>query len=156
MKTITIVGLFLSILVLPLSARTEAPAPPGIPQGVTTEEVRQFMDEYKARMVKMDLDGFMDLFSKEVVENRVRPYGDMREAYQRTFSNSQSLGYELEIYSIQTYEKTALVRGRYELTQFLGGKKIERRVFSGDIQWDLVREDRSLKIKGVNYGRDLR
>jgi hypothetical protein len=156
MRTITIVGLFLSILMLPLSARTEAPAPPGIPQGVTTEEVRQFMDEYKTRMVKMDLDVFMDLFSKEVIENRVRPYGDMREAYRRTFANSRSLLYDVEIYSIQTYEKNAFVRGRYELTQILGEKKKDRRVFRGDIQWDLIREDRSLKIKEINYGRDLR
>ncbi len=150
MKTITIIGLFL--LMLPLSARTEAPAP----QGMTTEEVRQFMDEYKTRMVKMDLDGLMDLFSIEAVENRVRPYGDMREAYQRTFANSQSLRYELEIYSVETHEKSALVRGRYELTQFLSGKKKQSRVFRGDIQWGLIREDHSLKIKEINYGRDLK
>jgi hypothetical protein len=120
---------------------------------LTEEEVRQFMDEYTARFMKMDLDAYMALFSKEAVENRMLPYVDIREAYKRMIARTHSIEYKLKIYSIQTYTGSALVSGRYEIIQILKGKKREN-VLRGDIQWDLVRENGSLKIREVNYGRD--
>ncbi len=152
MKTITIIFLFL-VLLFPLSTKAQAPVPPKIDQPVTEEEVRRFMDEYKARFMKMDIDAFMELFSNEAVENRTVPYTDIREAYQKTFANSKSIIYDLEIYSIQTYQKSAFIRGRYELIQSIKGSK-KKKVFRGDIQWDLIRENGSLKIKEINYGKD--
>lgn len=152
MKTITIIFLFL-VLLFPLSTKAQAPVPPKIDQPVTEEEVRRFMDEYKARFMKMDIDAFMELFSNEAVENRMVPYADIREAYQKTFANSKSIIYDLEIYSIQTYQKSAFIRGRYELIQSIKGSK-KKKVFRGDIQWDLIRENGSLKIKEINYGKD--
>jgi hypothetical protein len=152
MKTITIIFLFL-VLLFPLSAKAQAPVPPKIDQPVTEEEVRRFMDEYKVRLMRMDLDAFMDLFSKEAVENRMLPYPDIREAYQKTFANSNAIAYQLEIYSIQAYQKSAFVSGRYALIQSIKGSK-KNKVFRGNIQWDLIREDGSLKIKEINYGRD--
>jgi hypothetical protein len=152
MKTITIIFLFL-VLLFPLSTKAQAPVPPKIDQPVIEEEVRRFMDEYKARFMKMDLDAFMELFSNEAVENRTVPYADIREAYQKTFANSKSIIYDLEIYSIQTYQKSAFIRGRYELIQSIKGSK-KKKVFRGDIQWDLIRENGSLKIKEINYGKD--
>ncbi len=152
MKTITIIFLFL-VLLFPLPAKAQAPVPPKIDQPVTEEEVRRFMDEYKARLTKMDLDAFMDLFSKEAVENRTLPYDDIRVAYQKTFANSKAITYHLEIYSVQAYQKSAFVSGRYELIQSLKGSK-KKKVFQGNIQWNLIREDDSLRIKEINYGRD--
>ena len=153
MRTITFVIFLFLISLFPLSTKAQAPVPPEIPQAVTEEEVNRFFDEYTARYMRMDLDAFMDLFSKEAVENRVLPYADILEAYQNFFANSKSIVYNLEIYSIQTYEKSAFVRGRYELIQSLKGSK-KKRVFQGDIQWELIRENGSLKIKEINYGRD--
>jgi hypothetical protein len=152
MKTITIIFLFL-VLLFPLSAKAQAPVPPKIDQPVTEEEVNRFFDEYKARFMKMDIDAFMELFSNEAVENRTVPYADIREAYQKTFANSKSIIYDLEIYSIQTYQKSAFIRGRYELIQSIKGSK-KKKLFRGDIQWDLIRENGSLKIKEINYGKD--
>jgi hypothetical protein len=105
--------------------------------------------------MKMDLDAFMAVFSKEAVENRMLPYVDMREAYGKTFANSNSVQYHLEIYSIQAYQKSAFVSGQYELIQSLKGSK-KKKVFRGNIQLNLIREDGSLKIKEINYGRDLK
>jgi hypothetical protein len=85
------------------------------------------------------------------VENRMIPYADIREAYRMTVDGSRSIVYNLKIYSIQTYTESAYVRGRYEIIQTL--KRGRTRVLRGDIQWDLVREDGSLKIREVNYGR---
>jgi hypothetical protein len=116
------------------------------------EEVYRFMDEYKDRYMEMDIDAFMNLFSKGAVENRMHPYADIREAYRKTFSNSNSIQYNLEISNIRTYAKGASVSGHYELIQNLkGGRK--NRTFRGNIQWELVREDGLLKIKEINYGR---
>ena len=58
------------------------------------------------------------------------PYADIREAYQKTFANSNSIVYHLEIYSIQTYQKSAFVSGRYELIQSIKGSK-KKKVFRG-------------------------
>lgn len=153
MGTIAFVIFLFFISLFPISTRAQAPVSPEIPQAVTEEEVNRFFDEYTARFMSMDLDAFMDLFSQEAVENRMHPYADIREGYRKTFANSNSIVYNLEIYSIQTYQKSAFVRGRYELIQSFRGSK-KKGIFEGDIQWELIREDGSLKIKEINYGRD--
>ena len=153
MRTITFVTFLFLISIVPLSAKAQTPVPPEIPRAVTEEEVNRFFDEYTARYMSMDLDAFMDLFSKEAVENRMLPYADIREEYRKTFANSNSIVYNLEIYSIQTYQKGASVRARYELIQSIKGSK-KKGLFEGDIQWELIRENGSLKIKEINYGRD--
>ena len=51
----------------------------------------------------MDINAFIGFFSKEAIENRMLTYPDIRELYRRTFENSDSLLYHLEIYSVQTY-----------------------------------------------------
>jgi hypothetical protein len=122
-------------------------------QPLTVEEVHQFMNEYKDRFVKMNFDAFMDLFSKEAIENRMHPYADIREAYRKTFDNSDAIQYNLEVYTIQAYQEGAFVSGRYELVQSIKGSK-KTMVFRGNIQWTLNRENGLLKIKEINYGRD--
>jgi hypothetical protein len=153
MRTIAFVTFLFLISIFPLSAKAQAPVSPEIPQAVTEEEVNRFFDEYTARYMRMDLDAFMDLFSQEAVENRMHPYADIREGYRKAFAKSNSIVYNLEIYSIQTYQESASVKGRYELIQSLKGSKTKG-VFQGDIQWGLIRENGSLKIKEINYGRD--
>lgn len=140
------------ILLYPPPAKAQVPPSLEIPKAVTMEETRQFIDEYIARFMKLDLEPFMELFSKRAVENKMLPYADIRDAYQKTIAGSRSIGYRLKIYSIQTYTRSAFVRGRYEIVQIL--KKGGKTVLKGDIQWDLIRENGSLKIREVNYGRD--
>jgi sulfatase maturation enzyme AslB (radical SAM superfamily) len=139
------------ISIYPLYARAQVPPPPEIPKGVTKEEARQFINEYRARFMKLNLDPFMELFSKKAVENRMIPYTDIREAYQKTIAGSRSIVYNLRIYSIQRYPQGVFVTGRYEIIQAFkkGGKK----VLKGDIQWNLIQENGSLKIRGIDYGR---
>jgi ketosteroid isomerase-like protein len=138
--------LLLSFLMGPFSANAQN-------QPVTVEEVHQFMNDFKDRYVKMDYEGFMDLFSKEAVENRMYPYADIREAYRETFDNSKEIQYHLEIYTIQVSQNGAFVSGRYELVQSLKGSK-KSKVSRGNIQWELKRENGALKIREINYGRD--
>ena len=118
------------ISIFPLSTKAQVLPPPEIPKAMTMEEARQFIDEYKARFMKMDLDAFMALFSKDATENRMLPYADIRRAYQKTIAGSRPIIYNFTIYSIQTYTQSAFVRGRYEIIQsFKGGE--EREDFPG-------------------------
>ena len=150
--TIVFISLIYFIVMNPLSVKAQVPPPYEIQKAITMEEARQFIDEYSARFMKLELDPFMDLFSKRAVENRMLPYADIRRAYQKTIAGSRSIMYQLKIYTIQTSLQSALVRGRYEIVQAF--KKGGETAFRGDIQWDLIRENGVLKIREVDYGRD--
>ncbi len=140
------------ISIYPLCTGAQVPPPPEIPKAVTMEEARQLVGEYTARFMKLDLDPFMELFSKKAVENRMIPYADIREAYRKTIAGSRSIAYNLDIYSIQMSAQSALVTGRYKIIQAF--KKGGTKVLKGDIQWDLIQENGSLKIREINYGRN--
>ena len=153
MKLHKIISIFFIsiILIHPFSIKAQVPPSRETQRVQTLEEARQFIYEYAARFMKLDLDPFMELFSKKAVENRMLPYDDIREAYRKTIEGSRSIVYNLDIDSIQMDARRVFVTGRYHLTQAFrkGGKTVLR----GDIQWDLIREDGSLKIREVNYGR---
>lgn len=151
-RTILFIGFLSLISSFPLITRAQVSAP-AIPEAVTEEEVRRFMEDYKERYVRMDLDAFMALFSRGAVENRALPYADIREAYRKLIEHSRSLVYELKIYPIQVYSRSAYVRGKYHITQFPKGRGGER-VYQGEIQWVIIRENGSLKIREVNFGSE--
>jgi hypothetical protein len=137
------------MITMSLSIGAQAPSLAAVKE----EEVRQFIDEYKDRFVKMEIDDFMALFLRDATENRMLPYTDIEEAYRRTVSISQSILYQVEIYSIQTYSQSAFISGRYEIIQTFKGIW-RKRAFRGDIQWVLVRKNGSLRIREINYGGD--
>jgi hypothetical protein len=140
------VFLFL-MMTMSLSIGAQAPSLAAVKE----EEVRQFIDEYKDRFMKMEIDGFMALFLRDATENRMLPYTDIEEAYRRTVIISRSISYWVEIYSIQTYSQSAFVNGQYEIIQTFKGLR-KKRVLRGDIQWTLVRKNGFLRIKEVSYG----
>ena len=149
-KIIFIFFIFL-IPIYPFSVKAQVPPPREIQKAESMEEARQFIREYTTRFMKLNLEPFMELFSKKAVENRMFPYDDIREAYRKTIEGSRSIVYKVDIDSIQTYSQSAYVVGRYQITQ--GFKKGGKTVLRGDIQWNLIRENGSLKIREVNYGR---
>ena len=149
---IIFISLIYFMVMSPLSIKAQVPPPYEIQKAITMEEARQFVDEYSARFIKLELDPFMELFSMKAVENRMLPYADIRRAYQKTIAGSRSIMYQLKIYTIQTSLQSALVRGHYEIVQaFKKGREV---AFKGDIQWDLIRENGVLKIREIDYGRD--
>jgi hypothetical protein len=121
-------------------------------QAVTEKEVRQLIDDYLTRFVAMQLDPLMALFSKDAIENRVLPYEDIKAAFRKVIATSESVSCEFEIYSIKTYKQSASVTGHYQAVQTFVDNT-SGKIFEGDIQWILVREDGLLKIKKVNYGK---
>jgi len=139
----------------PPSLWAQVPPPFESPPVITEMEARRFIDEYVDQYVRMDIDAFMILFSKGAIENRMLIYADIREIYQMTFDNSESLKYDLEVFAIRIYKEGAAVEGRYEVIQAIKGSPFKK-VYKGNIQWELIREDGVLKIKEINYGRDYR
>ena len=121
-------------------------------QAITEKEVGQFIDEYLTRFMAMEVDPLMALFSKDVIENRVLPYSDIKAAYTRVTATSESVSCKFKIYSIKTYKQSAYVTGHYEAIQLFRDNLFVK-IFEGDIQWVLVREDGVLRIKEVNYGK---
>ena len=154
MRLYKIIFIFLIYFILmnPLSVKAQVPPSYEMQKAITMEEARQFINEYSARFMKLELDPFMGLFSKKAVENRMLPYADIRRAYQKTIAGSRSIMYNFKIYTIQTYLRSSLVRGHYEIVQAF--KKGGETAFKGDIQWDLIRENGVLKIREINYGRN--
>ena len=140
-------------LTVPWAPKSLAQLPPSseIARLISEEEVRKFMADYINRFMKLELGPFMDLFSKEAIENRMLPYADIQQAFRKTITRSKSIIYHLQIYSIHTYSDGAAVTGHYKISQSFKGAG--KKHLEGDIQWDLVLESDSLKIREVNYGR---
>jgi len=153
-KKIILILFMVFFSAFPSSLRAQVPPTyEGIPPAITEGEVRTFLDEYMSRYMKKDINVFMSFFSKEAIENRLLLYGNIYEIYQKTFDNSDALQYHLEVYSIQIFRQSAYVSGRYKVIQTLK-EKSRNKIFQGNIQWYLIRENGSLKIMEMNYGRD--
>lgn len=153
LKGLVLVSLISLVLIFPFFLYAQMPAPSETSQAIIEGEAQKFLYEYVARYMKMDIEAFMALFSKGATENRMLPYADIYENYRKYFSNSSSLSFHLQVYSIQPSTGSAFVSGRYEVVQSLKPKG-EQHLFRGNIQWSLVREDGSLKVLEVNYGKD--
>jgi len=154
-KKISFIFVIALVLGWPFSLRAQVPPPFESPPVITETEARRFLDGYVDQYIKMDIDAFMVLFSRRAIENRMLTYADIRDLYQMTFDNSESLKYDLDVSTIHIYKEGAAVVGRYEVIQALKGSP-HKKVYKGDIQWDLIREDGVLRIKEINYGRDYR
>ena len=140
------------MLVIPVTVRAQTPAPAPMAEVIPEAEIRQAIDQYVDRFKAMDIDLFMEAFSKQAVENRVFPYADIREAYDRMFKNTNQFLYYLNILGIQSYTNSAFVNGYYEIIQTTKPEN-ELKIYKGNIQWELVREEGGLKILRLNHGR---
>ena len=151
-KQVVVISVLIGILLFPLSLGAQMAGLPGAPDAIPEQEVRQFIDTYVDRYKAMDIDLFMELFSRKGVENRMLPYADIRTTYHKMFAASNQFLYYLTLYSVQTQARSAFVTGRYTLVQTLRrGNRM--RIFHGNIQWGLVKEEGFLKIREINYGR---
>ena len=154
---IAVMVLMVSVFQFPFAVRAQTAPSTATAPVIPEAEVRQFIEQYIDRFKGMDLDALMALFSKEAVENRKWGYSDMREAYRKTFDTTKEFSYNLKIQTIQTYTRSALVTGRYEIIQTL--KEVKdgsiTKIYRGNIQWDLIRDDGILKVLRVNYGTGL-
>ena len=141
-------------LVIPVTVRAQTQAPAPAAEVIPEAEIRQTIDQYVDRFKAMDLDLFMKVFSKRAIQNRMYPYADMVEAYDRMFKNTNQFLYFLNILGIQSYTNSAFVNGYYEIIQTTKPDN-EFKVYKGNIQWELVREEGGLKILRLNHGTEM-
>jgi len=116
----------------------------------TEQEVRGFFDQYVERYNRMDLDGFLKLFSLKAKQNQKDGLPEIKIVYSDFFNQGTSLQNSMEEMKIEIYQNAAEVRARYSVNQVLkkGG---EKRVLKGSGRWVLIKEDGMLKILSFDY-----
>jgi hypothetical protein len=116
----------------------------------TEQEVRGFFDQYIERYNKMDIDGFLWLFSLKAKQNQRDGLPEIRIIYSDFFKQTISLQNSIEDMKIEIYQNAAQVKARYVVAQELkkGG---EKRVLKGSGRWVLIKENGMLKILSVDY-----
>ena len=99
------------------------PSPPGLV--ATEQEVRGFFNQYTERYNKMDIDGFLWLFSLKAKQNQWDGLPEIRIMYSDYFKQMSSLQNSVEDMKIEIYQNAAEVKARYSVNQVLkkGGKK---------------------------------
>jgi len=142
------------MLVIPVTVRAQTPASAPMAEVIPETEIRQAIDKYVDRFKAMDLDLFMESYSKQAVENREFPYSDIREAYDRMFKDTNQFLFYLNILGIKSFTNSAFVSGYCEITQTTKSKN-EMKLYRGNVQWELVREDGVLRILRLNHGKLL-
>ena len=152
-KKIVVIVLMVAILLIPAVLKAQTASVPAAP-AISETEVREFISKYVDRYKAKDVDLFMELFSKEAIENRMVPYPDIRRIYEKTFAMTEQFLYYVNLLVVQTHTESAFASGRYRISQTLAGKD-ETKMFQGNIQWELVREGDALKILRINFGKDL-
>jgi hypothetical protein len=124
------------------------------PSLITTEqEVREFFDQYVQRYNRMDLDGFLKLFSSRAKQNQQDGPSEIRTIYSDFFNRTTSLQSSMEEMKIEIYQNAAEVRARYVVTQVLK-KDGEKRILKGSGRWVLIKENGTLKILSIDYRHD--
>jgi len=120
------------------------------PLMATEQEVRGFFDQYIERYTKMDIDGFLWLFSLKAKQNQRDSLPEIRTLYSDFFKQTSSLQNSIEDMKIEIYQNAAEVKARYVVAQVLkkGG---EKRVLKGSARWVLIKEDGTLKILSIDY-----
>ncbi len=116
----------------------------------TEEEVRAFFAQYVERYNRMDLEGFLKLFSLKAKQNQQDGFPEIRMIYSDYFNQKTSLQTSIEEMKIEIYQNAAEVKARYVVTQVLksGG---EKRVLKGSGLWVLIKENGGLKILSIDY-----
>jgi curved DNA-binding protein CbpA len=116
----------------------------------TEDEVRKFFDSYTERYNRMDIEGFLSLFSSKAVQNQKDGLEGIRKIYANFFNQSKEVGYHLQDMKIEIYQNAIDVKARYEIEQIL---KVgaEEKVWRGRVRWVLIKENGALKIFTLDY-----
>ncbi len=116
----------------------------------TEQEIRGFFDQYVGRYNKMDVDGFLSLFSSKAKQNQQDGISEIRVLYSDYFGQMASVRNSIEDMKIEIYQNAAEVKARFTVNQVLkkGG---EKKVLKGSVRWVLTKEDGMLKILSIGY-----
>ena len=116
------------------------------------DEVEKFFEDYLRCYTQRDIDGFLGFFSPRATQNRKENIDEIRRIYAQFFNHSESLLYHLKNPKIEIFPNNALVRASYEIRQVL--QTGDTRLWKGNVEWTLMREDGKLKIFSILYQHD--
>ena len=119
----------------------------------TEQEVRGFFDRYLEQYNKMNLDGFLGLFSLKAKQNQQDGLPEIRILYSDFFNQMVSVQNSIQDMKIEIYQNAAEVKARYTVTQVLR-KEGEKKVLKGSARWVLIKENGILKILSIDYKHD--
>ena len=116
----------------------------------TEDEVRKFFSNYVERYNRMDIEGFLSLFSLKAVQNQKDGLEGIRKIYTDFFNQGQEVHYYSQDMKIEIYQNVVEVKARYEINQILkkGG---EKKTWRGFVRWSLSKENGALKILSLDY-----
>lgn len=116
----------------------------------TEEEVRKFFNNYIERYNRMDIEGFLSLFSLKAIQNQKDGFEGIRKIYGDFFKQGQGVRYHLRDMKIEIYQNAIEVIAGYEIEQILkmGG---EKKIWRGNARWVLNKENGVLKIVSLDY-----
>jgi hypothetical protein len=116
------------------------------------EEVEKFFEDYLRCYTQRDIDGFLGFFSPRATQNRKENIDEIKRIYAQFFNHSESLLYHLKNPKIEIFPNNAQVRASYEIRQVL--QTGDTRLWKGNVEWTLMREDGKLKIFSILYQHD--
>jgi hypothetical protein len=133
----------------PAKSVREIPREPGPPPLAQEEEVIQFLTRYVNQYVGRNTDGLLSFFSSKAVQNQKFDYNAIKRMYAKFFEESQRLSYKVNPQAIDISPREAKVRATYLLEQETKGGEV--RLWRGNIEWTLIREQGVLKVRTLQY-----
>jgi hypothetical protein len=133
----------------PAKSVREAPRESGPPPLAREEEVIQFLTRYVNQYVGRNTDGLMSFFSPQAVQNNKFDYNAIKRMYGKFFDESQKLSYKVSPQAIDISSREAKVRATYLLEQETRNGEIK--MWRGNIEWTLVREQGVLKVRTLQF-----
>ena len=116
----------------------------------TEDEVKKFFKDYIERYDRMDIEGFLSLFSPKAIQNQKDRFEGIRKIYLDFFKQGEKVRYRTQDMKVEIYQNAVEVKARYEIVQTLktgGGEQVWR----GDVRWVLNKENGALKILSLDY-----
>ena len=129
----------------PTAAIPPMPHPFVIKENEITEFLAKYVDRYKQR----DIEGFLSFFSPLAIQNQKDRIEKIREMYSKQFERYESFNYQLKDPKMKILENSVKVRASYVIEQF--SKKGEAKQLRGDIEWELIKEGKELKVLTIEY-----
>ena len=133
----------------PVKSVREVPRESGPPPLAREEEVIQFLTRYVNQYVGRNTEGLMSFFSPQAVQNQKFDYNAIKRMYGKFFDESQKLSYKVNPQTIDITPREAKVRATYLLEQETRSGEIK--LWRGNIEWTLIREQGALKVRTLQY-----
>ena len=119
----------------------------------TEDDVRKFFANYIERYNRMDLEGFLSLFSSKAIQNQKDRIEGTRKIYTDFFNQGKEVRCRFRDMKIEIYQNAVEVKARYEIIQILVNSE-NRGFWEGQIQWVLIKENGAFKIVSLDYQHD--